>query len=286
MDIKIVVFTLFFGSILNSFSQLQIHPVLGVSYNGNQIVEGKNQYIDAVKGNRSDLDEGFLVTKKLKNNYMLGCGLTVGSLGNGVRLKYGINADGYSQFKYFTWKNLYLFSLNLGKETHTFNFFKEKNVVRLYDRDDNIIRSIQKYYLRFSIIPYLGFSYNIVQKKGNEYNIIDGYSVSNGDGYKIKSFVGANHDYILKSHGISLQTGTRIQFKRNEKNMFCLHLLLNISLQKYYENNVMYKLEEKPSWFSAKFITRGHFFGIYASYPITILNKKGERYRDRHPKTQ
>ena len=36
--------------------------------------------------------------------------------------------------------------------------------------------------------------------------------------------------------------------------------------------------------YKGEFFSRGTFSSISVAYPITILNKKGERYRDRHPK--
>ncbi len=282
---KITYILLFLVSISNSFSQLQIHPLLGVSYNGNQIIQGKNQYINARKVQRSDLDEGFLVTQSIGDRYKLNYGYIIGTLGHGWELSYTQNTPYKSYYGSFPNRDLHIFSFNVGRETKTFQFFKQKIVGSPF-KEEGYIKIQPKYYLRFSLIPFLGFSYNLVNTKTKSNIDENGYSVKGSllDDYEVKTYVGKNNAFILKSSGASLQSGTRIQFKRNNKDKFCIHLLLNISFQKYYETNVSYKLKENPNWFSAKFITRGHFFAISLSYPITILNKKGERYRDRHPK--
>ena len=279
-----LIIELYIVSISNSFSQLQIHPLLGVSYNGNQIIQGKNQYINARKVQRSDLDEGFLVTQSIGDRYKLNYGYIIGTLGHGWELSYNQNTSYKSYYGVFSSHDLHIFSFNVGRETKTFQFLKQKIVGSPF-KEEGYIKIQPKYYLRFSLIPFFGFSYNLVNSNGIPYNIKDWYSVRKDEDLEVKTYVGrGNKAYILKTGGASLQSGTRIQFKRNDKDKFCIHLLLNISFQKYYETNVSYKLKENPNWFSAKFITRGHFFAISLSYPITIINKKGERYRDRHPK--
>lgn len=282
MDIsKKIVFLLHLIPIL-TYSQTKLLPILGVAFLGNQIVEGKNEYVDARKYSRSDLDEGFSIIHGLKNNYQLDYGLLIGSIGRGYEIRDG-NGDSFNRTYEYTWHDLYQISIHLGKESKTFNFIKYKNQDRPFN-DDGYIKIPQKYYLSFTVVPFLGLSYNLVNKGGNAYNMIDGYSVNKSEDIEVKTYIGDNNDYILKDRGVSIQSGTRIQFKRKNKDVFSLQFLLNISLQKYFENNIEYKFTNSSTWMTAKFISRGHYAGIYLSYPITLVNKKGERYRDRHPR--
>ena len=126
MDIrKKIVFLLHLIPIL-TYSQTKLLPILGVAFLGNQIVEGKNEYVDARKYSRSDLDEGFSIIHGLKNNYQLDYGLLIGSIGRGYEIRWG-NSSSYRTKSEYAWHDLYQIILHLGKESKTFNFIKYKN---------------------------------------------------------------------------------------------------------------------------------------------------------------
>jgi hypothetical protein len=94
--------------------------------------------------------------------------------------------------------------------------------------------------------------------------------------------------FVRNYWGLSLQWGVVVQFKKENKDRLAIRFRYNIGL-----TTLLYSPFHKPSnysgidpnYYKGAFASKGSFWSISLSYPITILNKKGERYRNRHPKT-
>lgn len=95
-------------------------------------------------------------------------------------------------------------------------------------------------------------------------------------------------DKVVKNYwGASIQLGYALQFTKGDKDRLAIRFMYNQGLTKLLYSPFTtraFKNDELVSKSTSAFASYGSHWSIALSYPITILNKKGERHRDRHPK--
>jgi hypothetical protein len=171
--------------------------------------------------------------------------------------------------------NLRNFTLSYSQEFLLFNFGKNKSI-NLSPIGGISLNKIAKHW-----IPKNNFTGIIDTNSINTLNLQDSQFLYVGNGNN-KVF----GDKFIKNYwGMSLQFGFLIQFKKEEKDRMALHFRYNqgLSMLLYSPFKTMFKDQNGEYW-ESEFASRGTFWSVSLSYPITILNKKGERYRDRHPR--
>ena len=147
-----------------------------------------------------------------------------------------------------------------------------------------------KYLVNFKIIPYVGIRASKIsdmnfQEKNFSFNINSNspYFQSVGYEYYIPYTI-FDKPIIRKTSNTYLTLGTTIQFFSYKRDKLAIHIEYNKGLSTILDTYIVYRKIEETAWSLKRLYSRGSNLSITASYPITILNKKGERYRDRHPK--
>ena len=147
-----------------------------------------------------------------------------------------------------------------------------------------------KYLVNFKIIPYVGIRASKIsdmnfQEKNFSFNINSNspYFQSVGYEYYIPYTI-FDKPIIRKTSNTYLTLGTTIQFFSYKRDKLAIHIEYNKGLSTILDTYIVYRKIEETAWSFKRLYSRGSNISVTASYPITILNKKGERYRDRHPK--
>lgn len=96
-------------------------------------------------------------------------------------------------------------------------------------------------------------------------------------------------NYGLKNkYSWSLNLGVKFQFKNKyDKDRICIKAMYSIGLMTILKSpysREIYDANNNKVIANGTFQTKGSYFALCFSYPITIVNKKGERFHDRHPK--
>ena len=156
---------------------------------------------------------------------------------------------------------------------------------------DGYNRKNKKYLLNFEVLPFFGLDYN----KVNHNTHWDGFdpkmfsdtsdapsTISFGSLAPFTYIKYGSGDKVVKNyHGASIQFGFRIQFKKQDKDRLLINFLYNQGLVPLLYSPLMYYNSSLDYTIKSNFQSRGTFWSINASYPITIVNKKGERRSDR-----
>jgi hypothetical protein len=93
-------------------------------------------------------------------------------------------------------------------------------------------------------------------------------------------------DKIVKNkYGMGLELGSEIQFKRKGKDNFKIGFIQSFGLITLLESPYIDPdINQDGTTLNINVKNNGSYSAFYISYPIKVLSKKGERYRDRHPK--
>ena len=152
-----------------------------------------------------------------------------------------------------------------------------------------------KYLIHFDFKPFLGLGLSIVHPvnwASNDYPSDSTPSNPNtscigcGNDPFLYTNIGDGSSIVKNHFGAAIQTGFRLQFKKEHKERLTLNFIysqgLVTLLKTPYEEKIFdYFGTGKLEVAKATFASRGTYWSIYATYPITLVNKKGERRRDR-----
>ena len=93
-----------------------------------------------------------------------------------------------------------------------------------------------------------------------------------------------NQSIITRSNNLYLSLGTTFQFFSTKREYFPLHVEFNKGFFTYLDTKIMYREYGVTEWKSKRLYSRGSNISCTASYPITLVNKKGKRRKDRRSK--
>jgi hypothetical protein len=186
-----------------------------------------------------------------------------------------------------------IFSLDAGYELN-----KKISLIRLpkvkYNGQAFVLENLEKYsnryLLNFKIIPFVGFKASKISDKS-----FQGESISFNIGSNNSFYTSIDYEFFIpykiydkpiirRDNNLYLSLGTTLQFFSYKKDRLAIHFEYRKGFFAYLDTFILYRKIGETDWQSKRLYSRGSCFSITASYPITILNKKGERYRDRHPK--
>jgi hypothetical protein len=309
---------LFCATIVSStlVAQLKIYPTFGFSSVKNRMV-GDSYYIKAKNDVFSGAYFGFSLEKKLSGKLQFGFDYNLASIG----LSYTTTdyVEGYAYIGNEIIHNMKHGILHKVRFSPSNSTYGSQTVIsakmhwlssdihllkRSVSRDRQIVQDggvNPRYFFNFSFQPFMGLGFNRVGTTNWVYGYpSDSLSGSGGGGFSIggtdvgyfekTSYEKAGDAIIKNRHGMSLQAGFRIQFKKQGKDILALNFIYSQGFVTMLESLFIITIDRRfsqpitPVKVNQTFASRGSFLAIYASYPITILNKKGERYRDRHPK--
>ncbi len=263
------------------YSQIRIVPFFGLqSFDQlNTEVSDKDVFGDS----RAYLFYGIGIEKKLKSGFF--------------SIKYNRNYIGYRYYLHFNEKSANTSGESILNSRHIINF----NYSYLATKELHLFPSIKikykngpfifkeafqktgKHFFVFNLQPYIGYSLslqnvNAFSKTDNGYKNLP----TNNSNYKFRVFEGAKQNPAGRSKiGNCVQLGIKVQFKSNGKDKLAMNFEYNQGLNVLQVFPVEYKHVKDSNWTIRKILNRGSFFAAYLSYPITIINKKEERNKDR-----
>ena len=268
-----------------SFAQLQLSPIVGIAVTKSKLIQSNSQLVAL---NWSDDFFGFELTKKINSRSSLSFVFHKSSAGflagdaNSFNYKYPIEET----FKNKVYGKRHQKLSGTGDDLKSFGFIGE---YKLLDA-----KHIQ-------ILPSFGFTLNKINNTCNDCSTVSfGVIILDSNNNVVKDemieyksgFLDARTDYIVKNWcSWSLNFGVKFQFtnKYDKDRLFVKFMysqgLMTILQSPFSRNLAIAGGGVPPRIGEGVFRSRGTYWTIYASYPITIVNKKGERYRDRHPKT-
>lgn len=294
---KTIFFLFILLSVLNCSAQIQLNPVLGLAICRVKQVQ-KSDFL-STHSLKSEF-WGFEVQKTInaKSSIIFPLHISGIVLNATVRDVYVYKYTGANQklLAELTKKELHLETL--GSDLYSIGVIYERNlcyipIARKPKPDDRIIKNNLNLIISSSfgvtlntlgLVCWGGDCNEEVSKDTSAASIdYSQFSSSQSD----FTYLG-NGNMVRNTFSSSLNFGIKFQFK-NGKNKDKLFL-------KLMHSQGLIPLIESPyrrdltSFFNTKTVAESYYrsFGTYTafylSYPITILNKKGERYRDRHPK--
>lgn len=270
MGIKKVTTILLVVVIANSFSQTLIRPFLGVSTMLSRSV-GKVGSLEN-SSYMTGQNYGFELETKINLNYF-GFSLKNTMLGMGA----GVKKEG-SISTYYRVHKIGTGLLNLG-------FYYSHDLIQIHRK-----KIIPELLFKPNVIvlkPIVGINLLKSEKNTDWYgaNIIIGdtsyFPKIEKDDWEVSKFVGKSF------YGFSINLGTSIHFYSKTKELFSIRANANLGFIDMLKTEYEFKeIQEDGSIFQVKgtFASRGSNLAFDLSIPITILNKKGERFRDRHSK--
>jgi hypothetical protein len=278
--------TLFFFTILSSIvsmSQIRVHPIVGGLFLF-QNIENK--------------------TKQIHHSYRLNRTLPITGIGieyihNRTRINLNYMPESWIAYHVsFQMSNFGGYSgsedivcLKIGKELKKrVSWIKAPKMK--YNGNAFVLEEMQqktnKYLVNFKIIPYVGIRASKIsdtgfQEKNFSFNINSNspYFQSVGYEYYIPYTI-FDKPIIRKKNNLYLTFGTTLQFFSYKRDRLAIHFEYNKGLSTILDTYLVYKKIEDTEWSLKRLYSRGSNIAITASYPITILNKKGERRKDRN----
>ncbi len=284
-----------------TFSQIIIYPKIGLALSYSKKIEGSpyiygfKEYDKGIKSKHLGNYSGFDLEKRIsKHSIFFNYSSKTIYLSNSVYItpfehpntKVGNHSEGT---ELLTYGISYAYNLD-------FHLLKKKklNVTSVYD---DYVRD--KHWLNFSVAPFVGIgiskllntNWNSTQNesepcKENSIDTTSAGTLVSGIGWDSFDCDGAKtiNKIEQSKRGFSLLLGVKFTFLRQYKNGISVSFVYNPHFTTFLKATYSTKIENVKEVQSATFASKGKNIGIYLSYPITILNKKGERYRDRHPK--
>ena len=164
------------------------------------------------------------------------------------------------------------FKFKVIKDGYTFTFERKTSKSNLY-----LINS--------KVIPTLGLRYSIIYTNtSREDRSSANYTNQYHSSWKYEAYIPEkinNQSIITRSNNLYLSLGTTFQFFSKKREYFALHVEFNKGFFTYLDTKIMYREYGVTEWKSKRLYSRGSNITCTASYPITLVNKKGKRRKDR-----
>ena len=279
---------------LSVFGQVKLYPQVGIAFANTRMI-GKSQFL---KTKQMESSQYFgLSLEKQFERHSLGVNFLISDIILHSKFYYQgqYGGEGRKVSGIGTTQNLIGF--NYSYDWFGVNWFRiNKKVTGSMPVVDEYNLANKKYLLNFRIQPIVGLSLvKVVDTNwdGCRFDPVDSSKVSLDGGTSLGIGGDDGWDYgpqgsnkiVNHEWGMALQFGFRTQFVKNGKDRLVLGFIYNQGLttllKTTFTTNILQNKGTTYITETAMYGGRGSFLSIYASYPITLVNKKGERRSDR-----
>jgi hypothetical protein len=278
MNRKKIFYILFFGMYCsNLFSQLKLNLNYGYNYDYHKVIQN-SKYIEKVNFNTYDF-------KKISLEYAFKKSILEATI---FSTHIGLNPriiDPVTGFKLAN--NPFLASQKLYQLNYQFNLVDIKAIKLPARGVDTTVQFQKRYLLNFKLLPVIGIAWVKVPEIRQGLSYDTSLAIYKSDLNLAKNWeenIYNGGDFRACKNGFSVCVGVKIKSYRKGKEFISFNINYTQGFTTLMQSKYNINLKQKDSSVlkqSANFYSKGSFLAIYASYPLTILNKKGFRRKDR-----